>query len=775
MSFAFRGIAPRVALHWSPKLPRLSHPITHLVPRATMSMSPRRTAISFTLSVALAVATPLNAPLLAAAPRVLPAGEVPDDARLGELRQLNGYHPFIPPQSAEEWEARSAALRRQVLVALGLWPLPERTPPNAVIHGRIDRGDYTVEKVYFESYPDHFVTGNLYRPTGQGDRRPAVLCPHGHWANGRMHDHGDEKILQELAAGAERFAAGGRHPIQARCVQLARMGCVVFNYDMVGYADSVQLEHRAGVRPEMNTPQRWGFFSPQAESRLQTIMGLQAYNSIRALDWLSELPDVDPQRIAVTGASGGGTQTFILCAIDPRPVVAFPAVMVSTDMQGGCTCENASYLRIGTSNVELAALFAPRPLGMTAADDWTREIASKGLPELQHLYRLLGVPDFVMARPLLHFGHNYNHVSRTVMYGWLNQHLGLGFDEPVLEADYEPLSPDEMTVWNDEHPQPPSGDDYERELVATMTDIAADQMQALAPHDAESLDEYRRIVGGALETVIGRRLPSPDAIQHDIVSETQRDGYLEFTALVRHAEAGEALPAVILYPNDWNGEAIVWVDEQGKDALYDTSGSPQPHVTRLLSAGFAVIGADLLYQGEFLADGRPLGRAPMVGNDQTGRGAYAGYTYGYNLPLVSRRVHDILSLVAFAKHHEEQPRAVHVVGTGNAGVWAGLAAAVAGDSIAHAVIDTGRFRFAELTALDDLNFLPGGAKYGDLPGLLALRAPHALRIAGEGDGAPALTSSAYAAADAEEGLVVASDADAAEPPAIAEWLIDRHK
>ena len=124
-------------------------------------------------------------------------------------------------------------------------------------------------------------------------------------------------------------------------------------------------------------------------------MGLQTYNSIRALDWLSELPDVDPARIGVTGASGGGTQTFILCAIDHRPAVAFPAVMVSTAMQGGCTCENCSLLRVGTGNVEFAALMAPRPLGMTGANDWTKEMATKGLPELKAHYAMLGVPDKV--------------------------------------------------------------------------------------------------------------------------------------------------------------------------------------------------------------------------------------------------------------------------------------------------------------------------------------------------------------------------------------------
>ncbi len=82
-----------------------------------------------------------------------------------------------------------------------------------------------------------------------------------------------------------------------------------------------------------------------AELWSQNKMGLQTWNSIRALDFIESLPDVDPRRIGVTGASGGGTQTFMLCGLDPRPAVAFPAVMVGTAMQGGCQCENASYLR----------------------------------------------------------------------------------------------------------------------------------------------------------------------------------------------------------------------------------------------------------------------------------------------------------------------------------------------------------------------------------------------------------------------------------------------
>ncbi len=215
----------------------------------------------------------------AAGPRALPEGKQPKDKRLGELKNLNGYFPFTPASSPTDWMLRSEQLRRQILLANGLWPMPTKTPHNAVIHGKVDRDEYTVEKVFLESYPGHFVTGSLYRPKGKTGRLPGVLCPHGHWANGRFHDHGEKAIERELASGGEKFAIGGRHPLQARCVHLARMGCVVFHYDMIGYADSVQIVHRPGPREAMNTPENWGFFSPQAELRLQSMMGLQTYNS----------------------------------------------------------------------------------------------------------------------------------------------------------------------------------------------------------------------------------------------------------------------------------------------------------------------------------------------------------------------------------------------------------------------------------------------------------------------------------------------------------------
>ncbi len=157
---------------------------------------------------------------------------------LPPLQTLDGYFPFSPPASPQEWQTRRTVLRENLLVSLGLWPLPQRTPLNPVVHGAIDCGDYTVEKVYFESLPGFFVTGNLYRPKQVTGPLPAVLCPHGHWRNGRFLWTGDDEIQRELEAGAEKFASNARSVLQARCASLARLGCLVFHYDMLGYADS---------------------------------------------------------------------------------------------------------------------------------------------------------------------------------------------------------------------------------------------------------------------------------------------------------------------------------------------------------------------------------------------------------------------------------------------------------------------------------------------------------------------------------------------------------
>ena len=243
-------------------------------------------------------------------PRVLPENTGPDDVRLGAKKTLNGHFPFKVPDNAAQWYERAEQLRRRVLVSTGLWPMPEKPPLEAVVFSKTQRDGFTVEKVYFQSLPGHYVTGLLFRPDSNLETlRPAVLSPHGH--GGRMQEYSDAEVAKQIAQGAEHFAKSGKRPKLARCAQLARMGCVCFIFDMLGYADSQQISreiaHRhQDVRPEerLASDESWVFYSPQADLRLQSIMGLQTWNAIRALDFLASLPDVDPNRLAVTGGSG---------------------------------------------------------------------------------------------------------------------------------------------------------------------------------------------------------------------------------------------------------------------------------------------------------------------------------------------------------------------------------------------------------------------------------------------------------------------------------------
>jgi dienelactone hydrolase len=710
--------------------------------------------------------------LLMALTGTLRAADLPDDVRLGPLKDLNGYFPFTPPKSPADWEPRAERVRRQILVSQGLWPMPTRSPLREVIHGKVERPGYSVEKVYFESAPGFFVTGNLYRPADVQGKVPGVLFAHGHWKDARLSEETEPKLLREIATGEERFEQGGRSRFQSMCVQLARMGCVVWQWDMLGDSDALQLS-RALVhtfktqRPEMNTTENWGLFSPQAEAHLQSIMGLQTWNAVRSLDFLLGLPEVDPARIAITGASGGGTQTMLLAAIDPRITLSFPAVMVSTAMQGGCTCENASLLRVGTGNVEFAALFAPKPQGMTTANDWTKEFSAKGFPELKQHYAALGAPKNVMLHRGEHFPHNYNAVSRSAFYTWLNQHFQLGAKEPVIERDYEPLTRDQLTVWDDSHPAPPFDDPgFERALLKWFTADAETRLRA----DAGAPDRLRAEVGGGVEVLIGRTLADAGDVEWHLKAKEDRGDYVEMTGRLRNTTHGEELPVAWLYPKQWNGRVVVWLDDTGKSAVTAADGPARESVLKLVKAGATVLGADLLYQGEFLEDGKPLKQTRVVANPRE----FAGYTFGYNRALFAQRTHDVLTLVKFlrtAKVAEHaSPTSVDVAGFGAAGPIVAAARAVAGEAIDRAAVDTGGFRFGKLLDYRDPQFLPGGAKYLDLPGMLALGAPHPLWLAGE-DHEPALVAAAYRSAGQGEKLTLYTGDASQKAAAAADWLV----
>jgi dienelactone hydrolase len=679
--------------------------------------------------------------------RVLPPGQKPEDRRLGPPRTLNDKDFFlVPPATRAAWEARRRAVREQVLVATGLWPLPPRTPLDPVIHGKIDRDGYTVEKVFFASLPGHYVSGNLYRPKGKKGPLPAVLSPHGHWQNGRFYEAPEAAAREQIRQRAEKTLEGARYPLQARCAQLARMGCVVFHYDMVGYADSTAIGHRTG------------FTDAEAELRLQSFMGLQTWNSTRALDFLLGLPDVDPTRVGVTGASGGGTQTFILCAADDRPAAAFPAVMVSTEMQGGCVCENCSYLRQGTGNIELAGLFAPKPLGMTGAHDWTLHIEERGLPELKKLYQLYGAEDRVMTRCFPQFEHNYNQVSREVMYNWFNKHLKLGQPEPVVERPFLPVPPRDLSVYDSEHPRPKDTADaagVRRYLSATSDK----QVEALrpGPRFARSLEEYRRVLGTALRVMVHDEMPAAGEVEANEVGEKgERDGLTWRRYLLGRKGAGEQVPAFGIKGPEFDGTVVVWVHPRGKASLFEV-GKLVPAARQVLDAKAAILAVDVFGTGEF-------GEVRPAVNKE-----FAGFTFGYNRPLLAQRVHDVLTAVAFARGHEKTKK-VHLVGWEKAGPWVLLARPLCGEAVARAAADAAGFRFESVQDPGDEMMLPGALKYGGLGALAGLAAPGELYVHHHQDmGAGRWLEAAYRAAGADNNLH--REAEAVPADKVLAWLL----
>jgi hypothetical protein len=676
------------------------------------------------------------------------------DSRLhAKLRTLNDKDFFLRvPATKEAWLKRRQAVREQMLVATGLWPLPAKTPLKPVIHGKIDRDDYTIEKVFFASYPGHYVSGNLYRPKASGaasapreGKLPGVLCPHGHWPNGRFHEADEKTIAAQMKSGAEKTPEGAKYPLQARCAQLARMGCVVFHYDMVGYADSTALEHRKG------------FTDAEADLRLQSFMGLQTWNSIRALDFLLGLPEVDPHRIGVTGASGGGTQTFMLCGIDDRPSVAFPAVMVSVDMQGGCVCENCSHLRVGTGNVEFAGLFAPKPLAMSGAHDWTIDIERKGLPELKELYRLYGAEDRVLARCFPQFPHNYNQVSREVMYNWFNKHLKLGQTEPVVEKPFKPVPPKELSVYDEAHPRPSDSVDAER-LRQYMTEQSDKQIETLRPKDAQTLAEYRRVFGAALRAMIHDDFPQADEIEEVQKGEDEEhEGFTSRRLVLARKGKNERIPAVALWSGEFDGTAVVWIHPRGRASLFQ-DGKLVAAAKQILDGKSAILAVDVLGTGDLSLDKpRPVDTH------------YAGFTFGYNRTLLAERVHDILTAVAYAKNHE-LVKTVHLLGLEKAGPWVLLARGLCGDAVTRTAADLHGFRFDKVRKTDDEMMLPGGLKYGGLPALAALAAPGELYVHNHrGTGSGQWFAAVYEAAGAKDKLQRAPEKATDEK--IVEWLL----
>ncbi len=317
------------------------------------------------------------------------------------------------------WEKRAAMIKNGIITGMKLNQMPNiQGNFNPIIRNTRKMDGYIIENVAIESFPGFFITGNIYRPIESKKKNAAILSPHGHMKDKRF------KI-----------------DVQTRSATLARMGAIVFSYDMIGYAESKQVTHKMPIA-----------------------LLLQTWNSKRVLEYLLSRPDVDANRIGMTGASGGGTQTFILTAIDDRIKVSVPVVQVSAHFFGGCVCESGMPIHKSkdhqTNNVEIAALTAPRPLLLISnGKDWTRNTPRIEYPYIQSVYALYNAEHKVENVHLPSEKHDYGYNKRAAAYMFLAYHLKLDVGKVnvvnTIQEDFVKILPEvDLRVFTKENPRP---------------------------------------------------------------------------------------------------------------------------------------------------------------------------------------------------------------------------------------------------------------------------------------------------------------------------------
>ena len=615
--------------------------------------------------------------------RVSDAPEGIIDRRSQEAHYTNTIFTMPEFKTLSEWEPEAAKLRKRILLSSGLYPLPEKTPLNAEITDKVVGEGYSIEKVKFEAYPGFYVTGNLYRPTGNGPF-PGMVSPHGHWATGRLEN-------------SERGSVPGRG------ITLAKMGIVAFMYDMIGYNDSQQFPHNWGGEKE----KLWGIHP----------FAMQLWSSIRAVDFLQSLPDVIADRIGCTGASGGGTQTFALTAVDPRIKVSAPVNMISSRMQGGCLCENAPILRLNNSNMMVGALMAPRPMLMVSATgDWTRETPRVEYPAIRSIFALYDAEDRV-KNVHVNASHNYNKTSREAMYRFMGRWL---LNEPgwenYTEPPYELPTKAELRLFSDET----KASEADQGIIDSLKiSIGAkwEKKLAFAREDPEAFGVAHR---EALSLVLGTSIPLANDLRCERRSMEERGDFVQENWILGRVGGDDAIPALFFrgtgtQPQD----AVLLASSRGKAVFIDaTTGEPGPLVSQLIKAGKAVLCIDPFLIGEERGTIKRTERLRIGKFMDTFQPTDMGY-----------RVQDIITAGAFLRARRDLSDNIAVAGLDDAGIWALFASAVDG-RFSTTYADFNGFDSNNDDAWVEKHYTPCIRSIGDVKTASALVAPHPLYVAG---------------------------------------------
>ncbi|MFO0841760.1 MAG: alpha/beta hydrolase family protein [Gemmataceae bacterium] len=639
-----------------------------------------------------------------------------------------------PPATLAEWDARKRRLREAMAVAMG--PAPDRPcdlSPRIV--GTLRRIGYRIENLLFQSRPDVWVTGSLYVPDGLAGKAPAVLAVHGHWPFAR------------------------RDPVvQARCLGLVKLGFVALAVD----AFSAGERHPTVVKGAYHGALLGGTLWPAG----LTLLGVQAYDNRRAVDYLLTRPEVDGTRLGVTGASGGGNQAMYAAALDERFAAAVPVCSVGRYQAylkaACCVCEVLPSALRFTEEGDVLGLVAPRALMVVNAtkDAFQFSVgeAKKSLSRTKDIYKLHDA-ERKLAHAVFESGHDYSKAMREAMYGWMTRWLkGEGDGKPIPEPAHEVEKVEDLACYPEG--KRPAGFVFAPDLAARE----AKRMLAGPPDHKEAWDARAVVMRATLEQALGGipKYTTP-------VGKTGKPDRSDVTTtpLTLTVEPGLEIAATIRFrPSRARVAAALLLHLDGAAAALK-----HPLAVALLAKGWAVYAPDLRATGEAKPAHDGIAGAPDHNS--------AEHAVWVGRPLLGQWAADVRSLLDhMGTRPGLDPRRLSLVGINQAGVVAAVAGALFADRLRSvALVDTlaSWVTTAAYPAGTRMGLLaPGVLRAGDVPHLAAVVAPRKLIVTGGFSPAGkkldatalelafAFTRGVYKLLKAESAFVVRPEVDVAE-------------
>jgi cephalosporin-C deacetylase-like acetyl esterase len=614
-------------------------------------------------------------------------------------------------QSENDIKSWSDANREKFLDLIGGLPA-ERTPLNARVTGEVVRDGYVIRKVIFESLPEFYVTANLYVPTVGKGSYPAILSPCGHSKNGK-----DYEVYQHLYIG------------------LVKRGYVVLTYDPQGQGERIDYWDflSSGRRFEFN---QHGMAGIQEYLVGQNLARYFIWDGIRALDYLTTLPEVDASRIGVTGSSGGGTLTTYISMLDPRVKAASIVTFITSipkkienranDSESDPEQDIAGLLGAGIDHTEFLGMIAPRPvmIGSAMHDFFPIEGTRKTFAEAQLIYKKLGVPDHIKMVAFDH-KHMYSQPLRESTYAW--------FDRWLKGTEGEAHEPAIVTEKDEVLQCTPTGQvitSLGGKTVYNFNRTAAETLE-IGLEKSRNNAEFRAELAGKIEQRLGLNSGSektagaaPQKVGESQTSDLVIEKYLLAT------EDGIVVPTrvIMLKKHLAKVRAVVYLrDRNGED------DSPA-FFEELARQGRMVAVADVRGFGETMSANHIPD--PHLAYFDPRDGIDADFTiasFFLGRPLLGMRVRDAKTVVNYLRARPDvDPAHVTLAGKG----WAGLVAlftAAIDPKITSAAVEEIPISFGEIAAAHLYNqplslLLPGVLRDFDLSDVMSSLAPRPLLL-----------------------------------------------